>query len=243
MVLPGPSLPMRYRTPVLCVLASLALHWIALSALLHTPSEFRVASPVPSLRIAMPARDDHMAGPAASDPVPAVSAPAPPAAESDAARPAQLAPRATGQRPPASAPTAPGSVAAREGTHAPTRARVSPAPPLPSIASAAPARDTRGAPVDDRGIETAEQYRIALLFEAGRLRAGTAHGTGRARVELQFAAGGALQATSVRRSSGDAALDALAIELLQRAHAQLPVPVVLRQRAFTIEASISFEVR
>lgn len=231
---------MRYRTPVLCVLASIALHWIALSALLHAPSEFRVASPVPGLRIAMPARDDHATGPVASVAAQPVSVPAPPAAETDAARPAQQAPLAIGQRPPAAAPTAPESAAARPGTQTSPRARAPSPPASPSIASP---RDSRGAPVDDRGIETAEQYRIALLFEAARLRASRAHGTGRTRVELQFAAGGALQDASVRRSSGDAALDALAIELLQRAHAQLPVPMVLWQRAFAIEASISFEAR
>lgn len=245
MLLPTPNLPTRYRVPALCVLVSLALHWIALSVLLHTPNEFRVVAPAPSLRIAMPARDDPATGPVVSVPVPVLSAPAParPAPATDAAMPAQRATLSSRPEASGSAPAAQGAAAPGVAPQTLPRALVHPAPvPQPGAAAATP-RESRRAPADDRGIETTDQYRMALLFEAGRLRAGVARGTGRSRVELQFAAGGVLQGTRVRESSGDETLDAAAIELMQRAHAQLPVPAVLRQRAFAIEASISFEAR
>jgi protein TonB len=261
----------RWRIPALCLVASLALHWLALDALWRKPAEIRFAAPATALRIAPPqyraeartsaahapiaepvaelraaigSHPDSASAPIAAAPPAPVSQPAP-RADIASGRPLDKAPPAvpTTRTEPRSAGAANRSAA---GEH---RGVVAAAPaerpdarsPSRQSAHAAPARSM---PADDRGIRTTDQYRMALLFEAVRLRATTAYnGTGRAHVQLRFAIGGTLLDMRIAKSSGDPALDEAASELLTRAHARVPVPAVLWDQPFAVEATVSFEPR
>lgn len=274
MQLPSVALPAQLRIPALCLIASIVLHWLALEALLHAPKEFRVAVPAAgqSVGVRLHTADVSTApvGPMAASPGAARSESGAGQADSPAVTPAPVDSAAAVRRGPEADAAGAGHVSSASRAAIPAR----PIEPPPSIASArsssssAPAASTRAAPAparvpeaarfadarneaptlpDDRGIQSVEQYRIALLFEAGRLRAASPiaaiAGSGRSRLRLDFAAGGALQSTRVLASSGDAALDDAAAELLTRAHARLPVPATLTQRSFALEATVSFESR
>lgn len=283
----------RWRIPALCLLASIALHWLALDALLRTPSEFHLTAPAARLNIAMPLHGVGVAmtGAGATDARPSVaepgaSSPAGTPSQPGASRPADAPspPVARARDPAIGQSPLPASGAGERSSVAPAAPSLRPASTLepgpPSIRSGTPAHsapaqssgdrgERRGAtsspdalaragesapgtikaasPVDDRGIQTAEQYRVALLFEAGRLRStlspSAIASTGRSRLQLDFAAGGALQSTRITASSGDLALDQAATDLLTRAQARVPVPPSLTQRAFSVEATVSFEPR
>lgn len=254
------NLPAHWRVPALCLAVSIALHWILLDAWFRAPTEFGLTAPATPLRIAMPNPDrrSESAGREPATPPPIESTDARTAAARDGFDVAELAAARPDVARPESAKVASPASRSTERTSRPAASQSStgPAALAPSLPSASPraalsssappssAPETRPLHQDDRGIHTSEQYRLALLFEAGRLRANIAQsGAGRARVRLEFAAGGLLQSTRITASSGDPTLDDAATELLGRAHARVPVPAVLWQRPFEVEATVSFEPR
>ncbi len=64
---------------------------------------------------------------------------------------------------------------------------------------------------------------------------------GRVDVRLTIAADGSLARTEVLRSSGQPALDALALEMLRNAKADAVVPPALLAREFEVEVPVVFE--
>jgi len=134
------------------------------------------------------------------------------------------------------------------------RAQV-PASAVPDAASAAthaapdPATAAPVAPVGERGPDAAglRQYRLALAAEAHRFRrypeAARREGlAGTAEVRVTVAAVGAQRHAELARSSGHAALDAAALEMLQRAAAQARLPASLEGNSFAVLLPVVFEV-
>lgn len=135
-----------------------------------------------------------------------------------------------------------------------------------AVASAAPERDVPGsspaadaapdpataapvASVGERGPDAAglRQYRLALAAEAHRFRrypeAARREGlAGTAEVRVTVAAVGAQRHAELARSSGHAALDAAALEMLQRAAAQARLPASLEGNSFAVLLPVVFEV-
>jgi protein TonB len=96
-------------------------------------------------------------------------------------------------------------------------------------------------------IASVAQYRITLMSAARRFvrvpDAVDAQGReGRVDVRLTIAADGSLARTEVLRSSGQAALDALALEMLRNAKADAPVPPALLAREFEVEVPVVFSI-
>jgi protein TonB len=94
-------------------------------------------------------------------------------------------------------------------------------------------------------IASVAQYRIALMSAARRFvrvpDAADAQGReGRVDVRLTIAADGSLARAEVLRSSGQPALDALALEMLRNAKADAPVPPALLAREFEVEVPVVF---
>jgi protein TonB len=95
-------------------------------------------------------------------------------------------------------------------------------------------------------IASVAQYRITLMSAARRFMrvpdAVEAQGReGRVDVRLTIAADGSLARTEVLRSSGQPALDALALEMLRNAKADAVVPPALLAREFEVEVPVVFE--
>jgi len=111
-----------------------------------------------------------------------------------------------------------------------------------SGASAVTTGPTPGASSD---IASVAQYRIVLMSAARRFvrapDAGAAQGAeGRVDVRLSVAADGTLARTEVARSSGNVALDELAVEILRSAKPHAPVPPALLARPFDVEVPVVF---
>lgn len=90
-------------------------------------------------------------------------------------------------------------------------------------------------------------YRLALARVArGHKRypreATAAGWQGVAEVRVTVLEGGVPQEPKLLRSSGHAALDEAALEMLRHALPMTPVPPVLRQRAFTVDLPVVFEL-
>lgn len=91
------------------------------------------------------------------------------------------------------------------------------------------------------------QFRLALAGEARRFRsypeaARRAGLSGTAEVRVAVAAGGAARSAELVRSSGHAALDAAALEMLGKAAPRAPLPESLRGQSFAVLLPVVFEV-
>jgi protein TonB len=91
------------------------------------------------------------------------------------------------------------------------------------------------------------QYRLALATEARRFRrypeaARRAGLAGTAEVRVTVMAGGTQRVAELNRSSGHAALDAAALEMLRQAARQTALPESLREQNFSVLLPVLFEV-
>lgn len=91
------------------------------------------------------------------------------------------------------------------------------------------------------------QFRLALAGEARRFRsypeaARRAGLSGTAEVRVAVAAGGAARSAELVRSSGHAALDAAALEMLGKAAPRTPLPESLLGQSFAVLLPVVFEV-
>jgi protein TonB len=118
-----------------------------------------------------------------------------------------------------------------------------------SAAAAEPARQSPatvagGAGIDAEGVR---QYRVALAVEARRFRRYPARAladelSGTVEVRVAVAAGGQAQEVALAHSSGHEALDDAALEMMRKAAPRTAVPEPLRQRAFSINLPVVFDV-
>lgn len=92
------------------------------------------------------------------------------------------------------------------------------------------------------------QYRLALIVTAKRHRLYPSYAVergwhGRVGVRLAIGADGELAVANVYSSSGHTVLDAQALEMLRRAKALTPLPPALRNREFTVDVPVVFELK
>jgi len=116
-------------------------------------------------------------------------------------------------------------------------------------ATLTPATVALATPVETRGPDAAglRQYRLALAGEARRFRRypDTARRegiTGTAEVRVTVAATGMARQAELARSSGHAALDAAALEMLRQAAARALLPESLRGQDFVVLLPVVFAV-
>jgi len=176
---------------------------------------------------------------------PAAARPEPPALA------APLSPRggAIRQLPPADPEVAPvalvaAAVPAVQAGIAPSTAAASQnSETSPAARVVAPA--AAGAPSSDASAEGLRQYRLALAVEARRHkryppRALDAGIGGTAEVRVDLVDGRAAEVT-LGRPSGDAALDAAALDMIRKAAPRAAVPESLRRRSFAVSLPIVFD--
>lgn len=185
----------------------------------------------------------------ADDPLPALMATLrPPSAAPAAPEPA----RVRDARPSSSAVPAP-EAKAPEPTRVPVlatpEAAASVAATVPRAeaapVAAAPAAPKASAPSSDGSAESMRQYRLALAVEARRYRryppraleAGIG-GTTELRIEV---ADGGMPEVTLARPSGDASLDAAALEMMRKAAPRTALPEALRRRSFAVSLPIVFD--
>ena len=119
-------------------------------------------------------------------------------------------------------------------------APVSAAAVRPTISAALPTSDG----IDADGLRS---YRLALAREARRFKrypsqAVDAQWSGTAELRVTVQADGVAMAAELAKSSGHAALDDAALDMLRHALPVTPVPVVLRGRAFAVNLPVMFEL-
>lgn len=159
---------------------------------------------------------------------------------------------------PTPTPTAPAPVVAAKHAAAPRAAFAEAVLPVPAATSAvASAVDAlprsnspavaaaTAAPSSDGSAEGMRQYRLALAVEARRYkryppRALDAGIGGTAEVRIEVADGRAAEVT-LGRPSGDASLDAAALEMLRKAAPRTAVPEALQRRSFAVSLPIVFD--
>jgi protein TonB len=121
-----------------------------------------------------------------------------------------------------------------------SEAPVSAAAAQPTISAALPTSDG----IDADGLRS---YRLALAREARRFKrypsqAVDAQWSGTAELRVTVQADGVAMAAELTKSSGHAALDDAALDMLRHALPVTPVPVVLRGRAFAVNLPVMFEL-
>jgi periplasmic protein TonB len=144
-------------------------------------------------------------------------------------------PDASGEMRPAVPSSLTETIPARSGD-----APVSAAAARPAISAALPTSDG----VDADGLRS---YRLALAREARRFKrypsqAVDAQWSGTAELRVTVQADGVAMAAELAKSSGHAALDDAALDMLRHALPVTPVPVVLRGRAFAVNLPVMFEL-
>lgn len=238
--------------PLQAVGWSLLLHVLVLAALApYVAEQARVVVPATVLHgeLLPPVRAAVVAQPVVAQPPP----PHRPVRTEDAhARQAIAVPPAPSFR---AVPAAPGAAAHPKVTAAPTR--------LPEVDSAAARAGGEVAPTaaaqvptaatvrasDERGPSLAglRQFRLALAIEARRFRrypemARRAGLAGTVDVRVLVDAGGQLRRTELGRSSGNATLDAAALEMMQQAAQRATLPEALRGEDFAVLLPVVFEI-
>jgi len=163
--------------------------------------------------------------------------------------------------PPAAAPATPSVAAPRRAVPAPAApVAVPPAPtfetavaepavaalPPPPVAAEAPRTAMATAAADAQG-DALRQYRLALASEARRFRrypdrAQRAGWTGTVQVRIVVVAPGGTPRAELEESSGHAALDAAALDMLRQAARHAALPEALRGRGFVVLLPVSFEI-
>lgn len=111
------------------------------------------------------------------------------------------------------------------------------------MGSAAGAASPATAGPDPDGLR---QYRLTLAREAGRFkrypqRARVDGISGTAEVRIEHEAGRAPVAR-LARSSGNAALDAAALDMMRQAAPRAAIPETLRERAFVVSLPVVFDI-
>jgi protein TonB len=229
---------------VLAVAASATLHVALLAGL----PDLRTYSPTPATAPLNARLERGEPQPPAAIPQPL----APPAETRAVPQPVQKPQRSAARAAPAAVPAQRPS----DVTAAPDR---KPVEPITQVA-AAPAAAAGTAPAigeptaaprpgdDALDLGSLAQFRLALIGTAKRYRlypeSAVERGWhGRVTVRLAFNAHGTVDAAVVRRSSGHAALDEQALDMLRKAAALTPVPPALRSHAFTLEVPVVFELR
>jgi protein TonB len=229
---------------VLAVAASATLHVALLAGL----PDLWTYSPTPATAPLNARLERGEPQPTTAIPEPAAPPTAARAVTQPVKKPQQSAPR------PAPAPVP--AQRASELAAAPERIPVQPVPQVAAAPAAAagtvPATGEPTAaprPGDDAlDLGSLAQFRLALIGTAKRYRlypeSAVERGWhGRVTVRLAFNAHGTVDAAVVRRSSGHAALDEQALDMLRKAAALTPVPPALRSHAFTLEVPVVFELR
>jgi protein TonB len=228
---------------LLAVAVSASLH-VALLAGLPDPWTY---SPTPATA-PLNARLER-AAPAAGTPL--AEPLAPPAATRAAPRPVPTPQRAAPRAAPAAVPVPPAAAAAIAPDPRPREPveQVVAAPTAAGAASGTGEPTTAPRPGDQAlDLGSLAQFRLALIGTAKRYRlypeSAVERGWhGRVTVRIEFDGHGAVAAAIVRRSSGHAALDAQALDMLRRAAALTPVPPALRRHAFSVDVPVVFELR
>ena len=244
------------RALVLCVIASLVLHALALL--------------FPGLRPGAPAPSAPRILTATFAPRVATGEPRPPdvtkRVEPDPVRPkpeARPQPQTQTPRPVISTPL-PGP-----GPAVPRAAEVATAPALPaepsaaapSSASAASAARAAEAPPaaaspgtgttqsgSDADTGTLSQYRLALIVAARRYKRYPAQAMdkgwqGKVEIRLVVGANGTIQSSLVKASSGYEILDNQALDMVKKAKPLTPIPAALRGREFTVDIPVIFDLQ
>lgn len=220
--------------PLRALILSLALHALLLGGLTQGP-EFQAGNVAPAEMLHAVLR-----------PVPRIASV--PSAASQAVAPA--APSRIMQRheaeaaAPAAVPPAPGLV-----PDAPTAAAMAVAEAGSVPTSRTMPQPASIVPTGARGPDAAglRQYRLALAAEARRFRrypdAARQEGiTGTAEVRVTVSAAGTPRQADLASSSGHAALDAAALDMLRRAAARTVLPESLRGQEFAVLLPVVFEV-
>lgn len=238
--------------PLRAVGWSLLLHVLVLAALApYVAEQARVVVPATVLHGALlpPVRATAVAQPAVAQPPP----PQRPVRTEDAhARPTIADPPAPSFR---TAPAAPGAAAQPKAAVASAR--------LPEVDSTAASAGGEVAPTagsqvptaatsrvsDERGpsLSGLRQFRLALAIEARRFRrypemARRAGLAGTVDVRVTVDAGSQLRRTELGRSSGNATLDAAALEMMQQAAQRATLPEALRGQDFAVSLPVVFEI-
>lgn len=236
---------------------SLLLHGLVLAALLpFVPDRPRAAlpavvlrgelQPLPAVGPAATSAEPSPPGaplsprtsspPQMARPEPASAVPPAPRFQQEAPVPFQTA--EAGSTAPAAEPAA--NAATRSGASGGEVAAA--AAPPPSTAAVRRESDERG---PDLG--ALRQFRIAVALEARRFRrypdlARRAGQAGTVEVRLAVAAGGRLRTVELGRSSGNATLDAAALDMMRQAVQRAILPDALRERDFTLLLPVLFEI-
>jgi len=233
---------------------SLLLHWLVLAALLPlgapAPAPAERTSTAPLAALLRPA-DGAVEAASAVPPAPTLPARHPrtvaPAVLTAPTRTEAALPQPVATAPSEAAPVPQEGVASRGTTlvAAPraaggaTRSAATLAGPTNA---ALPAASSEAAAPDAAGLR---QFRVALAEEARRFRnyPEAARRAGLAGIaEISVAVTPAARQAALARSSGHAALDAAALEMLQAAVARAPLPDTLRGRSFAVRLPVVFAV-
>lgn len=177
----------------------------------------------------------HADGRAEAAPLPEVALAAPSEVVTPDTRPTELAPeqsRRPAPRPeqPAPGPQQPQPQRAPQGNAPQAAQRGSPEDAQGQAASAAPSRPQTEA----AGNAAASNYPGEVLRRIQRVRQARSPARGRVLVSFSISSSGGLSAVSVARSSGNAALDRVALDHIRRA-APFPPPPSGAQRQFSFE--------
>jgi len=248
--------PRQQRRLLWCVLASIALHALALLGL--SPYE-APAPPAKTLQVltatlaqvATTSREP----PPQKQPVPEVPA-APPTPPKPAPKPSPVVSRPAVT--PAPAVEKPTPVESEKPP--PDSAAVSPAPAAPSAkpAVAAPPKSAPESPIgatneatarsgSDADTGTKERYRLALIVATRRYKRYPAIAMekgwqGKVEVRLEIGANGMLASASIKTSSGHEILDDQAIDMLKKGKTTVQIPPGLRGREFSVDVPVIFNL-
>jgi len=245
------------RALALCVLASLALHALALllpglrpgapapAATRILTATFAPRVPAGEPRPAVtdltkrvepePVRQKHEVRP--ETPRPAISTPLP------ASGPGPAVPRAAEVAAVPASPAEPSPPAASPAGSASGASAVRSVDAQPAAASPAAARAGSDA---DTG--TLAQYRLALIGAARRYKRYPAQAMdkgwqGKVEVRLVVGANGATKSSLVKASSGYEILDNQALDMVKKAKPLAPIPAALRGREFTVDIPVIFDLQ
>ena len=234
------------RAWILAIVLSVVIHAVLL-AWPRWPSFREIGGGDASLAariIAVPEAQRSVA-PASDSPAPDV---VPSRQRTEPVRPAVAGRPQQNGTPPRTASPVPDSAAPSlaVSTQAASPAERESARPAESMSRGAPAASAAATPGTSSDIASVAQYRIVLMSAARRFTrspdASSAPGVeGRVDVRLAIAADGSLARADVARSSGNAALDDLAVEILKIAKPHAPVPPALLAREFEVDVPVVFE--
>ena len=241
------------RTLLWCVLASFALHALVLLGLARweTPAPPSKTLLVLTARLAPLAAVPHapvqpLAPKLASSPPEPVSAPRPaltkPAVTPVPARQKEAPAEVAMVSQPESMTAAPVAAASSTQSAAPVQARAA-----PQAAAGIPTTGTGAKSGNEADAGTREQYRLALIFAAGRYKRYPAIAMekgwqGKVEVHMVIGANGMIASASIKTGSGHDILDNQAADMLKKGKNTVPIPASLRGREFDIDVPVIFNL-